>query len=98
MRTAAARLVIATLLLSPIAIGLAAQSSLPAAPGAHVVTITPPGLTGSEPAIAVNPRNPDQVVAGAGRLAAWSVDGGQTFTPVQPAGANGRGGGDVSFA
>lgn len=98
MRTAAARLVIATLLLSPIAIGLAAQSPLPAAPGAHIVTITPPGLTGSEPAIAVNPRNPDQVVAGAGRWAAWSVDGGKTFTPVQPAGENGRGGGDVSFA
>ncbi|HTK28746.1 MAG TPA: sialidase family protein [Vicinamibacterales bacterium] len=74
------------------------QGQLPRAPGAHVVTITPPGLTGSEPAIAVDPSDPNRVVGVAGRWAAYSTDGGRTFTPVQPAGENGRGGGDVSLA
>ncbi|MGE5242746.1 MAG: sialidase family protein [Betaproteobacteria bacterium] len=77
----------------------AATAPLPRAPRAHVVTITPPGLTGSEPAIAVNPNDPKQVVAAAGgRWAAYSTDGGMTFTPVQPAGDQGRSGGDVSLA
>src|SRR6476660_6655527 len=74
------------------------QSRLARAPGAHVVTITPPGQTGSEPAIAVNPNNPSQVVGIAGRWAAFSTDGGRTFTPIQPAGEEGRSGGDVSLA
>jgi hypothetical protein len=74
------------------------QVPLPRAPGAHVVTITPPGQTGSEPAIAINPFNPNQVVGVAGRWAAFSTDGGRTFTPVQPAGEGGRGGGDPSLA
>ena len=70
------------------AIGLPAQSSLPRAPGAHVVTI--PGLGRfSEPSIAVNPRDPSQVVAVWQNQvhAAWSADSGRTFTPatgVQP--------------
>ena len=33
------------------------QTRLPPVPGAHVVTITPPGQVGSEPAIAVNPND-----------------------------------------
>jgi BNR repeat-like domain len=74
------------------------QIRLARAPGAHIVTITPPGETGSEPAIAVNPGNPNQVVGAAGRWAAYSMDGGRTFTPVQPAGEGGRAGGDVSLA
>jgi BNR repeat-like domain len=74
------------------------QVRLARAPGAHVVTITPPGQTGSEPAIAVNPNNPGQVVGVAGRWAAYSTDGGRTFTPVQPAGNSGRTGGDPSLA
>ena len=74
------------------------QTRLTLAPGAHVVTITPPGQVGGEPAIAVNPNNPDQVVGIAGRWAAFSTDGGRTFTPVQPAGEEGRSGGDVSLA
>ena len=74
------------------------QSRLQPAPGAHVVTITPPGQTGSEPAIAVNPNNTNQVVGVGGRWTAYSTDGGRTFTPVQPRlGAN-RSGGDVSLA
>jgi BNR/Asp-box repeat protein len=74
------------------------QTRLPRAPGAHVVTITPPGATGSEPAIAINPNNPNQVVGVAGRWAAYSTDSGRTFTAVQPAGENGRSGGDPSLA
>ena len=73
------------------------QSRLQPAPGAHIVTITPPGQTGSEPAIAVNPNNPEQVVGVAGPWAAYSTDGGRTFTAVRPAGDNGRSGGDPSL-
>jgi hypothetical protein len=76
----------------------AAQTPLPRAPGAHVVTITPPGQTGSEPAIAVNPNDPNQVVGIGGGWAGWSSDGGRTFTPVRPSGENGRSGGDPSLA
>lgn len=76
-----------------------AQPALPRAPGAHVVTITPPGATGSEPCIAVDPNDPDRVLAGAGGgWFAYSRDGARTFTPVQPAGENGRSGGDCSLA
>jgi len=60
----------------------AAAQSLPPAPGAHVVTISSPEMRGNEPGIAVNPSNPKQVVAvfqGHSR-AAYSTDGGQTFT------------------
>ena len=65
------------------------QARLPRPPGAHVVTITPPGETGSEPAIAINPNNPNQVVGVAGRWAAYSTDGGRTFSP--PAAVDGSG-------
>src|SRR5262249_35346925 len=75
-----------------------AQGRLLKAPGAHVVTITARGMTGREPAIAVNPNNPNQVVGIAGRWAAYSTAGGRSFTPVQPAGEEGRSGGDVSLA
>jgi hypothetical protein len=83
-------------LLSTVAVtGVRAQLSR--APAATVVTITPPGATGSEPAIAVNPNNPQQVVGVGGQWAAYSTDGGRSFTPVQPAGDQGRGGGDPSL-
>ncbi len=78
--------------------GVAGQSPRVRAPSAHVVTITPKGETSSEPAIAVNPNNPNQVVGAAGRWAAYSTDSGRTFTPILPAGENGRAGGDVSLA
>src|SRR4029079_18901996 len=78
--------------------GIAAQEKpLPRAPGAQVVTITPAGRTGSEPAIAVNHLNPAQVVAFGGGWAAYSTDFGSTFTPVQPGAAGGRSGGDPSL-
>src|SRR5204863_5108609 len=74
------------------------QSRLPRAPGAHVVTITPPGQTGSEPSIAVNPNNPQQVVGIGGGWTGYSIDGGRTFTAVQPAAGSSRSGGDPSLA
>src|SRR5438128_4830401 len=86
----------------PASAPVSAQASLtlpplPRAPAARVVTITPPGRMGSEPAIALNPYSPNQVVAAAGAWAAYSTDSGRTFTPVQPAGEGGHGGGDVSL-
>jgi hypothetical protein len=59
-----------------------AQSPLPRAPGAHVVTISEPAQYGSEPSVAVNPMSPNQVVAtyqGRAR-AAYSTDSAKTFT------------------
>jgi len=76
-----------------------AQSSLPHAPGARVVTITPPGRTGGEPSIAIDPNRPNRVVGTAGGgLLAYSTDSGRTFTAVNPAGEGGRTGGDPSLA
>lgn len=68
------------------------------APSAQVVTITPPGQSASEPAIAVNPNNPSQVVGVAQRWAAYSSDAGRSFTPVQVIDNDGRTVGDVSLA
>ncbi len=76
----------------------AQQPSLPRAPGARVVTVTPEGKTGSEPSIAINRRNPAQIVATAGAgLLAWSADSARTFTTVNPAAGGGRTGGDPSL-
>ncbi len=91
----------AALLLAAMAHAASAQTagSLPSAPEAHVVTITPPGQSGSEPCIAVDPSDPDRVVGGAGgEWFAYSTDAGRTFTTVQPAGKGGRSGGDCSLA
>lgn len=86
-------------LLSSAAAGAAAQtpSALPRAPGAHIVTITPPGRTGSEPTIAVNLFNPNQVVAGGGGWVAYSTDSGRIFTAVEPGIQGGKTGGDPSL-
>ena len=100
MRHYALRAVTAVVL-SPTAWSAAgAQSSLPRAPGAHVVTVTPPGQVGFEPTIAVNPGSPNQVTAtwGPGGLAAYSADSGRTFTTVKTAPAGGPIGGDVVFS
>ena len=69
---------IATALTVCALVGLSGQSQRMRAPAAHVVTITPKGETSSEPAIAVNPNNPNQVVGAAGRWAAYSTDSGRT--------------------
>jgi len=75
-----------------------AGDGLPPAPDAHVVTITPAGLTAAEPAIAVNSRNPLQVVGAAQRWAAYSGDGGVSFTAVQALTEDSPSLGDVSLA
>ena len=64
-------------------VGLA-QSSLPPAPHRHTVTVSPPEVRGNEPSIAVNPSDPNQVVATFQPASiAYSTDGGQTFTPAE---------------
>ena len=75
-----------------------AQPSLPRAPGARIVTISPPNSRGNEPGIAVNPRNPKQVVAVyQSATVAYSTDGGETFALAElPPVPGWRGGGDVS--
>ena len=74
------------------------QSSLPLAPAAHVITISPPASQGSEPGIAVNIKNPNEVVAVyQPATVAYSTDGGQSFTLADLAPVPGwRTGGDVS--
>jgi hypothetical protein len=76
----------------------ACSQSLPPAPSAHVVNISPPAVRANEPSIAVNPNNPNQVVAvfqPAG--VAYSTDGAQTFKLADlPAVPGWRAGGDVS--
>jgi len=80
-----------------VSIGANAQS-LPRAPGARIVTVTPEGRTGSEPSIAVNHYNPNQVaVTAGGGLVAYSTDSARTFTTVNPAGEGGTTGGDPSM-
>ena len=76
------------------------QTTLPRAPGARVVTITPPGRTGSEPSIAVNPYSPSQVVGVyGGPGVAYSTDSAATFAIAEgTAPAGWRGAGDVSIA
>jgi hypothetical protein len=84
--------------LSLIAVVAHAQSSLPPAPGARVVTITPAGHTGSEPSIALNFRNPAQLIATAGEgTLAYSTDSARTFTVVNPSANGGHTGGDPSL-
>jgi hypothetical protein len=77
---------------------LAGAQSLPPAPAAHVVNISPAGVRANEPGIAVDPNHPDRVVAvfqPAG--VAYSTDGAKTFSPAQlPPVPGWREGGDVS--
>ena len=94
------RLTTRSLVLGALAVtgAAAVPEPLPPAPSAYVVTITPPGLTGAEPAIAVNPRDPRQVVGAAQRWAAYSDDGGRSFTPVKVPADDAASFGDVSLA
>jgi len=96
MPVTALRVVATALLLAPI--GASAQSSLPRAPGARVVTVTPDGQSGAEPSIAINQYRPNQIAATAGGgLIAYSSDSGKTFTTINPAGEGGKTGGDPSL-
>jgi len=72
-------------------------NGLPLAPGAQVTTLTQPGKF-TEPAIAVNPRNPKQVVAvfQDNAFAAYSADAGQTWKVTSVAPKNYKVSGDVS--
>jgi hypothetical protein len=81
------------------AVAAFAQTSLPRAPGAHVVTISPPDSYGNEPGITVNPKDPSQVAAVyQGATVAYSTDGGQSFTrPELPPVPGWKTGGDVSI-
>jgi len=80
--------------LSVVALGCAQE--LPLAPEAKVVTVSPEGGHYTEPGIAINPRNPRQVVvvfqggknAQGTANAAWSNDGGATFTSAQGTGSS----------
>src|SRR6185312_3213975 len=96
MTVTASRIIAVALLIAPVA--ATAQSPLPRAPGARIVTVTPQGKTGSEPSIAINHYSPNQVaVTAGGGLLAYSTDSARTFTTVNPAGEGGTTGGDPSM-
>ena len=77
-----------------------AQTPLPPMPGRRIVTISPAEKRGNEPSIAVDPKNPDHVVATfQPATIAYSTDGGRTFATAELPPVEGwRGGGDVSVA
>lgn len=81
---------------------LAAQNAmLPAAPDAQVVNLTPAPGYFTEPAIAINPSNPQQIVAAFqdNAHAGWSHDGGHTWQVAEGASSTRfRVSGDVSIA
>lgn len=72
-------------------------NGLPAAPGAQVITLTKPGPF-TEPAVAVNPRDPNQVVAAFqdNAYAAYSRDAGKNWNVVSVAPKDYKVSGDVS--
>ena len=74
------------------------QAPLSPAPHRHVTTVSAADKSGSEPSIAVNPNNPNQVVATfQPATIAYSTDGGQTFSAADLQPVEGwRTGGDVS--
>ena len=81
--------------------GAAFSQSLPTVPGAQVTTLTPTPGYFSEPSVAVNPRNPQQIVAAYQVTAtvAYSADAGRTWTnSANTAPKNFKVSGDVSIA
>lgn len=87
----------AVALLAPV---LAAQASLPRAPGARVVTVSRPEHRAAEPGIALDPNHPERIIAAyGGPWVAFSTDSGATFSLAPQVAAEGViGGGDVSVA
>jgi hypothetical protein len=89
------------ILLFVICSGSAFAQQLPPAPRSHVTSVTPAPGYFNEPAIAVNPKDPQQVVAAwqVNASAAYSTDGGQTWKVAEgTAPKNYRVSGDVSLA
>ncbi len=78
----------------------AAAAQLPPAPGAQVTTLTPKPGYFSEPSVAVNPRNPRQIVAAfqVPATVAYSADEGRTWTSASAAPKEYKVSGDVSVA
>lgn len=78
-----------------------ARLSLPRPPGVHIVDVSPPEARGNEPGIAVNRRNPAQIVGvyQGPAHAVYSTDSGRTFTTAQgTVPSDWRTAGDVSVA
>jgi BNR repeat-like domain len=89
-----------SVMLSLISAVILAAQDLPKAPDAHVFTLTPTAGYFTEPAVAVNPNNPQQVVASFqdNVHAAYSTDTGATWQVDDIAPKNYRVSGDVSVA
>ncbi len=85
---------------APKAADSAARSDLPKAPQAHIFTLTPAPGYFTEPSIAVNPANPQQVVGvfQDNAHAAYSTDAGHSWQVEDVAPKNYRISGDVSTA
>lgn len=94
------RLTVIGFLLVCVSVFCRAQTPLPPAPHRHLVTVSGDNQRGSEPSIAVNPKNPSQVVAVfQPATVVYSSDGGQTFRAADLPPIEGwRTGGDVSIA
>ncbi len=90
--------VAATVAASLFGVTVLAAQDLPKAPEAHVFQLTPQPGYFTEPGIAVNPNNPQQVVAvfQDNVHAAWSPDAGRTWNVEDAAPKNYRVSGDVS--
>lgn len=82
-------------------VAVAAQLSLPRPPGVNVVNVSAPEARGNEPSVAVNPRNPAQVVGtyqGPARVV-YSTDSARTFATAEgTVPSDWRSAGDVSIA
>ena len=79
---------------------VASDDTLPEAPGRRVITLTPQPGEFHTPVIAINPRNPQQLVAGfqSKTSASYSTDGGEHWTLAEgTAPAEYRGTGDTSL-
>ena len=88
----------ATAVASLLFAALLAAQDLPKAPDAHIFLLTPEPGYFTEPGVAVNPNNPQQVVAvfQDNVHAAWSQDAGRTWAVEDAAPKNYRVSGDVS--
>src|SRR5512141_2742027 len=78
-----------------------AQAPLPPAPARRIVTISPPNSRANEPSIAIDPNNPNQVIAAfQSATISYSTDGARSFSIMALPTVDGYppGGADVSLA